>query len=459
MAMWGGRFAVDTDREMTEFSESISFDKRLYKYDIQGSKAHAAMLAAQQIIPTATAEQIAVELDKIEQCIDQGDFTFTAKLEDIHMHIESALIAAMGDEGARLHSGRSRNDQVALDTRLYLRSEIAVIDELLKGFQAALIEQADSNDKTILPGFTHLQHAQPVLFAHHLLAYVEMLQRDRDRLADCAKRINVMPLGAGALAGTTLPLDREFVCKQLGFDAVTRNSMDAVADRDFAIELLSALAIFAMHVSRLSEDIILWCSQEFDFIELDDAFCTGSSLMPQKKNPDVAELSRGKTARIYGDLMALLTLCKGLPLTYNRDLQEDKEPIFDALDTAKKILRVFPPMVATMTAKRDKMLNAASDPALMATDLAEKLVELKVPFRNAHHRIGAFVKWCADNNKALNAVTLEEMQVTIPEATAEFLTMFDPQGSIARRELTGATGFKAVRTQIDFWQSELNKAK
>ena len=243
MAMWGGRFAVDTDREMTEFSESISFDKRLYKYDIQGSKAHAAMLAAQQIIPTETAEQIAVELDKIEQCIDQGDFTFTAKLEDIHMHIESALIAAMGDEGARLHSGRSRNDQVALDTRLYLRSEITVIDELLKGFQAALIEQADSNDKTILPGFTHLQHAQPVLFAHHLLAYVEMLQRDRDRLADCAKRINVMPLGAGALAGTTLPLDREFVRKQLGFDAVTRNSMDAVADRDFAIELLSALAI------------------------------------------------------------------------------------------------------------------------------------------------------------------------------------------------------------------------
>lgn len=456
MAMWGGRFAVDTDREMTEFSESISFDKRLYKYDIQGSKAHATMLAAQKIIPIETAEQIAVELDKIEQRIEQGDFTFTAKLEDIHMHIESALIEAMGDEGARLHSGRSRNDQVALDIRLYLRSEIADLDELLKGFQAALTEQAEKNDRTILPGFTHLQHAQPVLFAHHLLAYVEMLQRDRERLADCAKRINVMPLGAGALAGTTLPLDREFVRQQLGFDAVTRNSMDAVADRDFAIELLSALAIFAMHVSRLSEDIILWCSQEFDFIELDDAFCTGSSLMPQKKNPDVAELSRGKTARIYGDLTALLTLCKGLPLTYNRDLQEDKEPIFDALDTAKKILRVFPPMVATMTAKADKMLHAASDPALMATDLAEKLVELKVPFRNAHHRIGAFVKWCADHDKALNGVTLEEMQLTIPEATAEFLTMFDPQGSIARRELVGATGFKAVRTQIDFWQGKLS---
>ncbi|MCF6176188.1 MAG: argininosuccinate lyase [Victivallaceae bacterium] len=457
MAMWGGRFAIDTDREMTEFSESISFDKRLYKYDIQGSKAHATMLAAQGIIPTETAEQIAVELDKIEQSIEQGDFTFTAKLEDIHMHIESALIDVMGDEGARLHSGRSRNDQVALDIRLYLRSEIAVIDELLKSFQTALTEQADKNDTTILPGFTHLQHAQPVLFAHHLLAYVEMFQRDRERLSGCAKRINVMPLGAGALAGTTLPLDREFVCQQLGFNALTRNSMDAVADRDFAIELLSDLAIFAMHVSRLSEDIILWCSQEFDFIELDDAFCTGSSLMPQKKNPDIAELSRGKTARIYGDLMALLTLCKGLPLTYNRDLQEDKEPIFDAIDTVKKILRVFPPMVATMNAKTEKMLAAASDPALMATDLAEKLVELKVPFRNAHHRIGAFVKWCDENDKALNAVTLEEMQLTIPEATAEFLTMFDPQGSIARRELFGATGFKAVRAQIDFWQKKLEE--
>jgi argininosuccinate lyase len=457
MAMWGGRFAIDTDREMTEFSESISFDKRLYKYDIQGSKAHAAMLAAQGIIPTETAEQIAIELDKIEQSIEQGDFTFTAKLEDIHMHIESALIDVMGDEGARLHSGRSRNDQVALDIRLYLRSEIAVIDELLKSFQTALTEQADKNDTTILPGFTHLQHAQPILFAHHLLAYVEMFQRDRERLSGCAQRINVMPLGAGALAGTTLPLDREFVRQQLGFDALTRNSMDAVADRDFALELLSDLAIFAMHVSRLSEDIILWCSQEFDFIELDDAFCTGSSLMPQKKNPDIAELSRGKTARIYGDLMALLTLCKGLPLTYNRDLQEDKEPIFDAIDTVKKILRVFPPMIATMNAKTEKMLVAASDPALMATDLAEKLVELKVPFRNAHHRIGAFVKWCDENDKALNAVTLEEMQLTIPEATAEFLTMFDPQGSIARRELFGATGFNAVRAQIDFWQKELEK--
>ena len=455
MAMWGGRFSLDTDQEMTQFSESISFDKRLYKYDIQGSKAHATMLAAQGIIQPTTATDIATELDKIEQKIDQDDFTFTAELEDIHMHIESALIDAMGDEGARLHSGRSRNDQVALDIRLYLRSEIAVIDQLLTTFQQALVEQADKNDKTILPGFTHLQHAQPILFAHHLLAYVEMLQRDRERLAGCAQRINVMPLGSGALAGTTLPLDREFVRQQLGFYALTRNSMDAVADRDFALELLSDLAIFAMHVSRLSEDIILWCSQEFDFIELDDAFCTGSSLMPQKKNPDIAELSRGKTARVYGDLMALLTLCKGLPLTYNRDLQEDKEPIFDAIDTVKKILRVFPPMIATMKAKTEKMLTAASDPALMATDLAEKLVELKVPFRNAHHRIGAFVKWCDENGKQLNEVTLDEMQQTIPEATAEFLTMFDPQGSIARRELFGATGFNAVRAQIDFWQQQL----
>ncbi len=455
MAMWGGRFAMDTAQEMTEFSESISFDKRLYKYDIQGSKAHAAMLAAQGIIPESTARQIAEELDKIEEAIEAGDFSFTAKLEDIHMHIESALIERMGDEGARLHSGRSRNDQVALDIRLYLRSEIKQLDQLIENFQQALVLQADQNDDTIMPGFTHLQHAQPVLFAHHLLAYVEMLQRDRERLADCAKRINVMPLGSGALAGTTLPLNRELVRQQLGFAALTRNSMDAVADRDFAIELLSALAIFAMHVSRLSEDIILWSSQEFDFIELDDAFCTGSSLMPQKKNPDIAELSRGKTARVYGALTTLLTLCKGLPLTYNRDLQEDKEPIFDAIDTVKKILRIFTPLIATLRAKKENMLKAASEPALMATDLAEKLVELKVPFRRAHHQVGALVKWCDLHGKKLNEVTLEEMRETIPAATEEFLTMFDPRGSIARREMFGATGFKAVRQQIDFWLARL----
>ena len=455
MALWGGRFSTQADKELSEFSESVSFDKRLYKYDIMGSKAHSAMLAAQGIIPQETAKSIAEELDKIEERIDKEDFTFTAELEDIHMHIESALIEKLGDEGARVHSARSRNDQVALDIRLYLRDVVYEIAEMIKDFQRALVEQADANGDAILPGFTHLQHAQPVLFGHHLLAYVEMFDRDVERLHDCAKRINVMPLGSGALAGSTLKINREMVCKTLNFSRVTRNSMDAVADRDFAIELISNLAIFAMHVSRLSEDVILWCSQEFDFIELDDAFCTGSSLMPQKKNPDIAELSRGKTARVYGALTSILTLCKGLPLTYNRDMQEDKEPLFDAIDTVKKILRLYPSMIATMNIKRENMLNAASDPALMATDLAEKLVEMNMPFRTAHHRVGSFVKWCKDNNKALNGTTLEEMQETIPEATAEFLELFSPESSVGKREITGATGPKEVAKQIAFWKKEL----
>jgi argininosuccinate lyase len=455
MALWSGRFSTQADKELSEFSESVSFDKRLYKYDIMGSKAHSAMLAEQGIIPQETADAIAVELDKIEKRIDAGDFTFSAELEDIHMHIESALIEKLGAEGARVHSARSRNDQVALDIRLYLRDVVAEIAEMIKDFQRALVEQADKNGDAILPGFTHLQPAQPVLFGHHLLAYVEMFGRDVERLNDCAGRINVMPLGSGALAGSTLKINREMVCEKLKFSRVTRNSMDAVADRDFAIELTSALSIFAMHVSRLSEDVILWCSQEFDFIELDDAFCTGSSLMPQKKNPDIAELSRGKTARVYGSLTALLTLCKGLPLTYNRDMQEDKEPLFDAIDTVQKILRLYPSMIATMRIKRENMLNAASDPALMATDLAEKLVELNVPFRNAHHRVGSFVKWCKDHNKALNETTLEEMRKTIPEATEEFLTLFSPENSVAKREITGATGPKAVAAQIEFWKKEL----
>ena len=455
MALWGGRFSTATDSELTEFSESVSFDKRLYKFDIIGSKAHSAMLAAAGIIPAETAEKIARELSAIEKRIDSGDFKFTSELEDIHMHIENALIEKLGNEGARVHTARSRNDQVALDIRLYLREEITQISAMIRDMQRALAGQADANDKVIMPGFTHLQHAQPVLFAHHMLAYVEMLQRDIGRLSDCRKRINVMPLGSGALAGTTLPINREFVREKLGFDAITANSMDAVADRDFAIELLSALSIFAMHISRLSEDIILWCSQEYNFIELADAFCTGSSLMPQKKNPDIAELSRGKTARVYGALMALLTLCKGLPLTYNRDLQEDKEQIFDAIDTVKKILRVYPPMITTLSLKAENMLKAASDPALMATDLAEKLVELGVPFRNAHHRVGAFVKWCRENGKALNEVSLEEMRVSIPEATPDFLDLFAPESSVAKREVPGGTGFKTVRANIDLWIKRL----
>ena len=455
MALWGGRFSETGRAELTEFSESVSFDKRLYRHDIAGSKAHVAMLAAQGIIPQATAAAIAAKLDDIKGDIDAGRMEFKAELEDIHMHIESALIAALGDEGARLHSGRSRNDQVALDIRLYLRDEVDALCGEIAHFQRALVDLAARHSTTIMPGFTHLQHAQVVLFAHHLLAYVEMFARDIERLRDCRKRINVMPLGSGALAGSTLPLNREMVCEMLHFDRVSRNSMDAVADRDFAIELAAALAVFGMHVSRFSEDLILWSSQEFAFIELADAFCTGSSLMPQKKNPDVAELSRGKTARLYGNLTALLTLCKGLPLTYNRDLQEDKEPIFDTLDTVHLILKVYPPMVATMSVNTARMREMASDPALMATDVAEKLVELGVPFRTAHHRVGSFVKYAKEHGKKLDEIPLEEMRITIPEATAEFPALFDPEKSVAKRELTGGTGFKAVQSQLDFWQKAL----
>ena len=299
MALWGGRFSSDTNADVARYSESISFDKRLYRHDIMGSRAHVKMLAAKGIIPQESAEAIRRELLNIQNEIESGNFKYDIALEDIHMHIESRLIEILGDEGARVHSGRSRNDQVALDIRLYLRDEIDLIIGKIRDFQSALVDTASANPEQIIPGFTHLQHAQVVLFAHHLLAYVEMLDRDAERLADCRKRIDVMPLGSGALAGSTLPLDREYVCRELGFSRVTRNSMDAVADRDFAIELASALSIFAMHTSRLSEDLILWSSQEFDFIELDDAFCTGSSLMPQKKNPDVCELTHGKTARIY----------------------------------------------------------------------------------------------------------------------------------------------------------------
>lgn len=456
MALWGGRFSSATSDDVTKYSESISFDKRLYKHDIMGSKAHVKMLAAQGIIPAETAEAIRAELDKIQKRIETGDFSYDITMEDIHMHIESALIGVLGAEGARVHSARSRNDQVALDIRLYLRDQV---DELIAGirhFQRALVLQADANKDVILPGFTHLQHAQVVVFAHHLLAYVEMLDRDAERLADCRKRLNVCPLGSGALAGSTLPINREMVAEELNFSRCTRNSMDAVADRDFAIELVSALAIFAMHTSRLSEDLILWCSQEFNFVELDDAFCTGSSLMPQKKNPDVCELTRGKTARVYGALTALLTMCKGLPLTYNRDLQEDKLAIFDALDTVQMILKVYPPMIETMVLRKENMRAAASDPALMATDLAEKLVELGVPFRTAHHRVGSFVKYCKEKGKALDEVTLAEMQETIPEATAEFLTLFDPEESVAKRNITGGTGFAQVEKQLEFWKKNLD---
>ena len=451
MALWGGRFSQDPQADVARLSESISFDKRLYRHDIMGSKAHVAMLAKQGIIPEATALAIRAELDNICKRIEAGDFQYDIAMEDIHMHIESALIGKLGAEGARVHSARSRNDQVALDIRLYLRDAVDSLIAGLREFQKALVDRAAADPEAIMPGFTHLQHAQVVLFAHHLLAYVEMFDRDAERLADCRKRLNVMPLGSGALAGSTLPIDRQAVCDELQFERITRNSMDAVADRDFAIELLSALAIFGVHVSRLSEDIVLWSSQEFGFIELGDAFCTGSSLMPQKKNPDLAELSRGKTGRVYGDLVAMLTICKGLPLTYNRDLQEDKEPLFDAIDTVEGILSVYPEMILSMKLNTERMLVAASEPGLMATDLAEALVRKGVPFRHAHHKVGALVRYAQDKGKPLDKVTLAEMKKVFPEADADMKKLFSAAHAVAGREVPGGTGFNEVRRQLDKW--------
>ena len=455
MALWSGRFSQDAGGSVQLFTESISFDKRLYKHDIRGSKAHATMLGRAGIIPTATAKAICERLDIIQTRIEKGDFEFKIELEDIHMHIESEIIKALGDEGARVHTARSRNDQVALDIRLYLRDEIDIIANAVESLQKALVIQADANKSVVMPGFTHLQHAQPVLAAHHLLAYVEMLERDKSRLADCRKRINVMPLGSGAIAGTTLPIDRECVRELLDFPEISRNSMDAVADRDFACELLSALSIFSMHISRLSEDIILWASQEFSFVEIADAYSTGSSLMPQKKNPDIAEISRGKTGRVYGDLISLLTICKGLPLTYNRDLQEDKEPLFDAIDTVKGVLSVYPGMIETMKFRTERLHSAASDPGLMATDLAEALVKKGVPFRHAHHKVGSLVKWCAVNGKPLDKVSLAEMQISMPEADESFLKLFSPESAIEKRDIKGATGYKQVESQVEFWIKSL----
>ena len=346
---------------------------------------------------------------------------------------------------------------MALDTRLYLRDEILEIIDGIRHLQRALLGQAETNKRTILPGFTHLQHAQPVLFAHHLLAYVEQFDRDIGRLTDCRTRLNVMPLGSGALAGSTLPIDREFVRKALDFPACTRNSMDSVADRDFACELLAALAIFSMHISRLPEDIILWMSQEFRFVELSDAFCTGSSLMPQKKNPDIAEISRGKTGRMYGNLTAMLTICKGLPMTYNRDLQEDKEPLFDSIDTAKGILSVYPAMIATMKTNPDRMLEAASDPGLMATDLAEALVRKGVPFRHAHHKVGALVRYCAEHGKEMNALSAGEMRNVIPEADESMLKLFSPVSAVTLRKSYGGTGYEQVASQLAYWKEKLGE--
>eukprot|EP00741_Cyanophora_paradoxa_P007198 tig00001085_g6964.t1 len=453
--MWGGRFATDTNTLMLKLSQSVSYDKRLYKHDIMGSIAHVTMLGKQGIIPQADADKCVEGLKQIRKMIDEGNFEWKEKLEDVHMNIENKLTELIGDAGGKLHTSRSRNDQVCVDVRMYLRDECEEIGALLRQLQSAMVETAEKYKAVILPGFTHLQHAQPVLFAHYLLAYVEMFDRDIGRLQDCRRRMNVLPLGSGAIAGTTLPIDREFVCKALGFDAVMRNSMDATADRDFAVELLAALSITMMHLSRSAEDLCIYCSQEFSYLELDDAFSTGSSLMPQKKNPDTAELTRGKTGRVYGALMGLLTVMKGLPLCYNRDMQEDKEQLFDAIDTVKLVVEVYAKMVGSLKLKPERMLLAASEAGLMATDLAEWLVKQGVPFRQAHHRVGHFVGYCARKGITLDQASLAEMKESIPEANEECLKMFAPAESVAKRNVTGGTAPEQVEKQVAFWKKEL----
>ncbi|SNY22112.1 argininosuccinate lyase [Orenia metallireducens] len=410
MKMWDGRFQESTDALVEEFNASIGFDYKLAQYDIQGSMAHAKMLAKCGIITTEDSQKIIKGLEEILAEVEAGEFEFTVELEDIHMNIEKRLTDKIGAVGGKLHTARSRNDQVALDVRLYLRDQIEQIKGLVKQLQEVLLELAEENIDIIMPGYTHLQRAQPIRLAHHLLAYQQKLKRDYDRLVDCYKRVNILPLGSGALAGTKFPIDREFVAKELGFAGVSQNSLDAVSDRDFVIEFLAAASTMMMHLSRFSEELIIWTSSEFDFVEISDSFCTGSSIMPQKKNPDIPELIRGKTGRVYGNLMQLLVTMKGLPLAYNKDMQEDKEGLFDTVDTVKKSLEIFARMMAKTKFKADKMKASTEGGFVNATDVADYLVDKDIPFREAHEIVGKSVFYCIEHNKKLSELTMEEWQ-------------------------------------------------
>jgi len=445
---WAGRFTQATDKFVEEFTASITFDQRMYRYDIQGSIAHARMLARQEIISSEDADQIVAGLEAILAEIEAGNFEFSVSLEDIHMNIEARLIERIGPVGGKLHTARSRNDQVALDIRLYLRDEVSSILAYLDKLQEALLDQAERNLTVIMPGYTHLQTAQPVLFAHHMLAYFEMFKRDSERMQDLRKRFNLLPLGAGALAGTTFPIDREWVAEQLGFDGVTRNSLDSVSDRDFAIEFCAAGSILMMHLSRFSEELVLWSSADFDFIELTDAFCTGSSIMPQKKNPDVPELVRGKTGRTYGNLVSLLTLMKSLPLAYNKDMQEDKEPLFDTIDTVKGSLKIFADMIAEMQVKADTLRTAAARGFSTATDVADYVVRKGLPFRQAHEVVGKTVRYCIEQNKDIPELSLDEFRQFSPLIEADIFDYVTLEASVNARTATGGTARVAVEREI-----------
>tara|TARA_B100000315_G_scaffold211443_1_gene208231 strand:+ start:10386 stop:11759 length:1374 start_codon:yes stop_codon:yes gene_type:complete len=445
---WEGRFTGKTDEAVEIFTASIGFDKRLYKYDIMGSIAHCRMLEKCKIIISADSKKIIKGLKSIEKSIEKGSFQFNDTLEDIHMNIEKKLIDKIGPIGGKLHTARSRNDQVALDIRLYLRDEVEAIQKLISDFCRVLIKLAENNLNVIMPGYTHLQRAQPVLLSHHLLAYVEMFKRDKERFQEILKRVNVLPLGSSALAGTSFPLDRNYVAKLLNFPEISENSLDAVSDRDFSVEFCSASSLLMMHLSRMSEELIIWSSSEFSFIELDDSFCTGSSIMPQKKNPDVPELVRGKTGRVYGNLVSLLTMLKSLPLAYNKDMQEDKEPLFDTIDTIKNSLIVFSRMMKTVKINKQKMLQAASEEFSTATEIADYLAKKGVPFRKAHEVTGKIVKYCIKKNKTLPRLTIKEWKSFSDKFDSNVSKAIDIKKSIDNKNIVGGTSSNQVIKRI-----------
>ena len=446
--MWGGRFAKSTDEMINEFQASINFDKRMYHEDIAGSIAHATMLCKVGILTEEDKNNIISGLKNILAKIEQGDFNFSVDLEDIHMNIEKRLTERIGVAGGKLHTARSRNDQVALDTHMYVRKEVANIAKLLIELEESFVEMAQKNSDVIMPGYTHLQRAQPILFSHHMLAYFYMLNRDFARLEGVYDRADIMPLGAGALAGTTFPIDRHYVAEQLNFAQIYANSLDAVSDRDYILEFLSFASILMMHLSRISEEIILWCSKEFSFIELDDAHCTGSSMMPQKKNPDVSELVRGKTGRVIGHLMAMLTTAKGLPLAYNKDLQEDKEGLFDTIDTVKFSLSVYAQMIKAMRVNKEKMLLATKEDFSNATDMADYLVKKGLPFRDAHEVAGKSVSYCIEQDKWLMDLTLEEFKQFSPLFDEDILEEIKVETCVANRNSYGGTSYSQVEQSL-----------
>ncbi|MBQ8600221.1 MAG: argininosuccinate lyase [Clostridia bacterium] len=454
--MWAGRFQKELDREADDFNSSIHFDRRMFRQDIAGSCAHAAMLAKQGILTKAEGEAIIAALGGILADLESGQLTFDPDAEDIHMFVESVLTERIGELGKKLHTARSRNDQVAVDIRLYLRDEAVEITALIKELLAAILEQAKKHADTIMPGYTHLQRAQPITFGHHLMAYAMMLIRDCGRLENAVKRMNQNPLGSCALAGTTYATDRMATSEALGFDGYTLNSIDGVSDRDFCVELMSAYALIMMHLSRFSEEVILWSSWEFKFIELDDSYTTGSSIMPQKKNPDMAELVRGKTGRVYGNLMALLTTLKGLPLAYNKDMQEDKEAIFDSIDTVKKCLKVFAPMIRTMKALPERMYAAAQKGFINATDLADYLVKKGLPFRTAYKIVGQTVAYAIEKDTVLDDLPLADLKEFSPLFEEDVYTEISLETCVSKRISAGGTGPDSVKAQIEFVESFLN---